>query len=256
MQISRKALYVVLIVAGLLGLIDTVILLGFFDVSFNLGVILPGLAGLVLIIVSFYKLQNEDSFRIRNRKLKYYLVALLLVWLISFIGIEIMLLTGQKSDLSMKVDYLIVLGAGLKGEKMSSTLKSRIDRALNYLEGYPDTKVIVSGGQGPGEDITEAEAMRRYLVANGIADNRVIKEEKSTSTIENLRLSKKIVAETSKKNEIIIVTSDYHMLRAKMLAKRAGLTSYSLPSRTPYYVIVNSYLREYFAIIKSFILDR
>lgn len=256
MQISYKAIYVVLIVAGFLGLLDTVILLGFFDVSFNLGVILPGLAGLVLIIVSLCKLQKEDCFRIRNRKLRYYLLALLLAWLISFIGIEIMLLTGQKSDANKKVDYLIVLGAGLKGEKMSSTLKSRIDCALNYLEGYPDTKVIVSGGQGPGEDITEAEAMRRYLVANGIADNRVIKEEKSTSTIENLRLSKKIVAENSKKNEIMIVTSDYHMLRAKMLAKRAGLTPYSLPSRTPYYVVVNSYLREYFAIIKSFILDR
>ena len=82
------------------------------------------------------------------------------------------------------------------------------------------------------------------------------KEEKSTSTIENLRLSKKIMAGTSKKNEIMIVTRDYHMLRAKMLAKRAGLTPYSLPSRTPYYVLSNSYIREYFAIIKSFFLDR
>jgi len=82
------------------------------------------------------------------------------------------------------------------------------------------------------------------------------KEEHSTSTIENLRLSKEIMVETSEKNEIMIVTSDYHVLRAKMPAKRAGLIPYSLPSRTPYYIMVNSYLREYFATIKSFISDR
>ena len=174
MQNLHRNIYVVLIVFGLLGMLDTIALLMFYDVSINLGIVLPGISGLGIIIISFCKLQNENCFQIRSRKFRKYLMVVLLIWLISFIAIEIMLLTGQKSDEGKKVDYLIVLGAGLKGEKMSSTLKSRVEHGLDYLREYPDTKAIVSGGQGPGEDISEAEAMRIYLVNNGISDDRVI----------------------------------------------------------------------------------
>lgn len=255
MKWSNRLVYLVLMVIGVLGIVDTIVLNIFFDVSIHIGVILPGLVGLFIVFYSLNKLLGIHVFKIPNSLRRVVQVALA-SFVISFILTELIVINAQIPDQDKRVEYLLILGAGLKGERLSPTLASRMNRGLEYLKAYPTTKVIVSGGQGPDEDITEAEAMRRYLVDNGITQNRIIKEEQSTSTIENLRFSKRIIFQNTTSSEILIITSDFHMFRAKMLAKRAGLVPYGLPAKTPYYLLPNSYLREYFALTKSYLFDR
>lgn len=154
-------------------------------------------------------------------------------------------------------DYLIVLGARLYGDIPSPSLRNRLDIAVENLKEYPETKVVVSGGQGKDELIPEAEAMKKYLVDKGIKAERIIIEDKSTNTIENIRFSlEKINQEDPSDNrDLIVVTNKYHIFRAKFLAKRAGVEVRGLPAEIPPSVVVSSYVREYLAVLKSGIFD-
>lgn len=118
-------------------------------------------------------------------------------------------------------DYVVVLGAGIRGTELSLTLKQRLDASLTYAKSHQNIPIIVSGGQGPGEDMTEAQAMSNYLIQNGIAKDRIILENRSTSTEENLEFSKAIIQKNGAfvHPRILIVTSDYHMFRARFIAK-------------------------------------
>jgi uncharacterized SAM-binding protein YcdF (DUF218 family) len=181
------------------------------------------------------------------------------VLLASFVLIESLLLYNARDPLPARADYLIILGAGLNGDKLSWTLWERVNKGYEILQDNPAMKVVVSGGQGPGEWITEAEGMQRYLVEQGIAEERIIKEEQSTSTMENFRYSLKLLEQQpmfDASEPVLVITNDFHMFRAKLLAKRNGLNPIGVPSPTPWYLRPNAYLREYFAVVKSFIFDR
>lgn len=185
------------------------------------------------------------------------LIILLIIGLSSFIVIEsLIFIEGRKREIN-EVDYAIVLGARLYGDKPAPALERRLKAASAYLEKNEDVNVVVSGGQGDNEDIPEAEAMAKYLVHNGIAENRIIIEDKSTSTFENLKFSLDILRDMGGKEdpEVLIVTNDYHLFRAKFLAKRLGMKAYGLAAETTAGAIVPSYVREYFAVIKSFFVD-
>ncbi|NEU29751.1 YdcF family protein [bacterium LRH843] len=149
--------------------------------------------------------------------------------------------------------YLIILGASLKGEVMSLSLYNRMVTALDYLNENPNTKVIVTGGQGKGESITEAEAMARFLLEHGVSEKRIMKEDRSTSTYENLVLSQELLGTGQK--EIVIVSNDFHLFRAGMIAKRLGFEPQFIAAPTPDVVKVQLWLREYAAVVKSFLLD-
>ena len=181
-----------------------------------------------------------------------------LILLSSVLIIEsLILLEGSKTQ-TKKVDYLIVLGARLYGETPSPSLLERLKVALKYLENNKSVKVVVSGGQGADEDIPEALAMSKYLIDKGIDENMVIIEDKSTSTFENLSLSLDKIRQVddSEDIEVLIATNKYHLFRSKMLANRLGMKSYGLPARIPSTTIFTSYIREYFAVIKSFFYDK
>lgn len=184
--------------------------------------------------------------------------AVLIAVAVVFFVIQVLIVSHGLRANTAKVDYLLVLGAGVNGDTPSLILYERLDRALKYLENNKVDKIIVSGGQGPGENITEAEAMKRYLVSKGINEASVIKEEKSKSTLENLRFSKRILDDISSSADFktAIVTSDFHMFRAEFLAKRAGLHGYSVPAPIPVWLIPTYYVRENFAVLKSLIFDR
>jgi len=182
---------------------------------------------------------------------------LLTVFILQFLAVIALITFGGTSDPEARTEYLLILGAELNGETPSEALYQRLDAGIGYLRKYPDTVVIVSGGQGRGEDITEAEAMYRYLVANGIDENRIIKEPYATSTMENFKFSKKLIEQQkgSYTDEITFVTSRYHIFRSRMLAKRNGINARALAARssgTP----VSMYLREYLAFYKSLLFDR
>lgn len=182
----------------------------------------------------------------------------MLLVLASFFLIEGLILISGRQEAQEEVDYLIVLGARLYGEIPSPALEERLKVTKDYLIEKKDVKVIVSGGQGLDELIAEAEAMKRYLVDNGIEEDRIILEDKSTSTFENLKFSLDLVRdiESNENLKFLIVTNKYHIFRAKFIGKRLGIDPYGLPAKIPPSIITQAYIREYFAVIKSFIFDR
>ena len=139
-------------------------------------------------------------------------------------------------------DAIIVLGAGVNGEEPSLSLWERIQAAYDYLEAHPDCVAVLSGGQGDGEDITEAECMFRELTALGIDPQRLILEEQAESTRENLTYS---LALLEGYETIGLVSSDYHLCRAGLMGKNLGLSPVGIPAHTTYpHLYVNYFLRE------------
>jgi uncharacterized SAM-binding protein YcdF (DUF218 family) len=147
-----------------------------------------------------------------------------------------------------EADYVIVLGCQVIGEYASLPLLSRGYTAIRYLNKNPETKVVLAGGRGSGENITEAEALRRLLIENKIDKERILLEEQSKNTRENLKLSNELY-NLSDKN-IVLVTSDYHMFRALSVAKKLKYTNVSgLPSRSQRTALPAFLLREYVTIV-------
>lgn len=180
------------------------------------------------------------------------------LWL--FLSVEGLLLScGERNNTALPVDAVIVLGAGVNGETPSLILQSRIDAAAGYLEKHPDIPVVLSGGQGPGEDISEAEAMYRALRSGGEEDSRYLLEDKSTSTAENFAFSKALLQENGVDTDtavIAVVTSDFHCFRAHLIAQREGLTAVDIPAEVPWRLLeVNYYIREFFALGKTLVFD-
>ncbi|EPR11673.1 YdcF family protein [Ruminiclostridium papyrosolvens] len=255
---KNKYFQIFLYILAAAGIMDTIIIAKRSG-GMDMGILLPAIGGVCIIIWALFK--KTGLYRRRPKfysKLIKVFTGLFLIWLVSFIIITAVIITSAMSDKEQRVDSVIVLGAGLKGETPTLVLKKRLDHTLDYYKLNPDVKIIVSGGQGIGETITEAEGMKRYLVKHNIPENVILKEEKSTSTYENMLYSKKMYESTIGRplDKVLIVTNDFHMFRAKILAKRAGLKPYGISSGTPWYIYPNVCLREYFALFKSIILDR
>ena len=172
-----------------------------------------------------------------------------------FVIIEsFIIMNGLNIGGSQESDYVIVLGARVRGEVPSLTLKYRLDKAFEYLNEHKEATAILSGGQGVDEAISEAEAMRRYLAERGIESKRLILEDKSTNTYENLRNSFMIIDDAHKEARITVVTSNFHVLRGKMIAEDLGKKVNGLGSGTMKVLIPNYYLREFFAVIKQMVI--
>ena len=154
-------------------------------------------------------------------------------------------------------DHVVVLGAGVRGTVPSLSLRERINAAHDYLIANPDSVAVLSGGQGPGEDITEAACMYRELTQMGIDPSRLLLEEMSTSTMENLTFSMDLLESNtgSRPTRIAIVSSEYHIFRAGLFAKELGLESVGIPAKTSWITLrINYYLREIVAVWKYLIL--
>lgn len=191
-------------------------------------------------------------------KLKKVLIPVAVIVLVIFAVLEAVVISGAVQKDRTKADYIVVLGAGLRGDQLSLTLKQRLDATLTCEQGET---IVVTGGQGWNETIPEAVAMKKYLVEQGIPDNRVLEESKSTNTNENLDNAKQMIEAHSGKAlsdlKVKIISSDYHCFRAKMIAKRHGyekVTSYG--AETHPLLIPSFYTREGMALIKSFLCDR
>ncbi|MBQ8359921.1 MAG: YdcF family protein [Oscillospiraceae bacterium] len=153
--------------------------------------------------------------------------------------------------------YIVVLGAGVRGTVPSLTLRERINGAYAYLSANPDTIAILCGGQGPGEDMTEAACMYRELTGMGIDGSRLLLEDQSTSTIENLTfaLEKAEAATGVRPEKIGIVSSEYHLFRACQFAGDLELEAFGIPARTSWFALrLNYYLREIVAVWKYLLL--
>ncbi|MCG3087776.1 YdcF family protein [Sporosarcina cyprini] len=182
------------------------------------------------------------------------------VGLILLCGIAIWVLTGKWIEDGMKPvadgskQYAVILGAKVNGETPSLSLKYRLEKALEYAEAHPDVILILSGGQGPDEGISEAEAMRRHLTQHGVDEQRLIIEDQSTSTYENLLFTKRLLPETV--DELTIISSDFHLARAKKLARDLGLQTDVVIAKTPVSVQAKQNIRERLALIKTMIMGK
>ncbi|ART76116.1 hypothetical protein B4U37_08725 [Sutcliffiella horikoshii] len=191
---------------------------------------------------------------ITKKRVKTLMKITMVMLLIYIIIVHSLIYQTAKQEPPKGMDYLIVLGARVKGEVMTKALLFRVEAALEYLKENPNTKVIASGGQGPGEDITEAEAMRRYFVKHGIEEERIILEDRSTTTFENLSYSKALMEDGA---SVAIVSNDFHMYRASLIGKRLDFAEvHTLAGKTPKIAILKLWSREYFAVAKTWIMDK
>lgn len=140
-------------------------------------------------------------------------------------------------------DYIIVLGAGIIGTRVTPLLAARIDKGIELLRCNPAAKLILSGGQGPGEDIAEGEAMAGYAVQKAVGPEKIIVEGKSASTEENLLFSRELMEKN--RPRVIVVTTAYHVFRALLLAKQLGLKCVGFGARTKWYFTLNALIREF-----------
>lgn len=140
-------------------------------------------------------------------------------------------------------DYIVVLGAGIIGKKVTPLLASRIEKGIELLRYNPNAVLIMSGGQGPGESIPEGEAMAAYAVDQGVERDQLIVEQKSVSTQENLLFSKAFMEK--QKPKIIIVTTAYHVFRALILARKQGMKCVGFGAKTKWYFTLNAFIREF-----------
>lgn len=145
-------------------------------------------------------------------------------------------------------DYIVVLGSGIIGKKVTPLLAARIERGMELLYSNPNAVLIMSGGQGPGEDIPESVAMAAYAVGKGVDAERIIMEQKSVSTEENLLFSRKLIDKEAPK--IVIVTTAYHVFRALILAKQQGLKCVGFGAKTKWYFTLNALIREFVGYLR------
>lgn len=148
-------------------------------------------------------------------------------------------------------EYVIVLGAGVNGTSPSLILSERIQRAYEYLSENPDVICIVSGGQGPNEDITEAKCMFDHLTAKGIDPGRIWQEDKSTNTRENIRFSLDVIEKKTgtRPTSAAIVSNEFHLFRAGLFAQEQNLEMFGVSARTGWLSLrVNYFLREIVAV--------
>lgn len=243
-RISRKTILTYsLYTLGALFLLAA--LIGIFSTGINAGTAITFAVASALLLFAFFYEKLPLAIRIAF----YSLFAIGLVFA-SFLPIY-----GSVETVDYQEDAVIVLGAGLRGEEPSKALRFRLDAAYDYAMQNPKAIVIVSGGQGENELIAESTAMKRYLVKKGLPEDRIMEEDKSTSTQENLAFSKAILDKTlGNYDRIVIISNDYHILRAESLAKEAGFTNVThTAAQTPFSIFVPCTLRECLAVIYYFI---
>ena len=161
------------------------------------------------------------------------LLAFFAIGILVFVGVEGMILRAATLDPASGLDYVIVLGAHVRSTGPSRALALRLDAALDYAADNPDTIFIVSGGQGSNEPCTEADAMKTYLETHGLSSDRILTEDQSTNT------------------------NGFHVCRSLHLADALGYEhAYGIPAKGDLITQPANLFREFFAVIKDYVLVR
>lgn len=240
---NHKPLCITVGILWLMGLFMMLIMTG----HDYLGLALVGIGALMI----FYTLPTFPALRI----LRVIVSVVLAICVGYFCVVESFIIRDARTETDHTADVIIVLGAGVNGTRPSLSLQDRITGAYDYLTAHPDCIAVVSGGQGPGEDITEARCMYDRLTAMGIAPDRIFMEDKATSTLENLRYSMDIIGELPIDEPVIgLVSSEYHLHRAKRLANYVGIDVIGVAAKTSYPTVkANYFIREAFAMTEQYV---
>lgn len=244
----KKTVKILSIISGSL-LIGNFILLILIS-NINLGMV--PVAGLGAVLLGYGIFLDKLPFK----KIISAVIALGIVVILSF-G-TFLAVYGGRDTADYTEQTVIVLGCGIRGERVSVGLAKRLDKAVEYHEKNTEAMIIVSGGQGPQEDISEALAMKRYLVDKGVPEEKIIMEDKSTSTIENFKFSYDIMFEKNLPSHysVVFVTNAYHVYRASEYAEVQGFKDIKhLGTDIVWYTIPMNYMREMLAVVKMWVLD-
>lgn len=181
----------------------------------------------------------------------FYLRTLVIIGIAVYIAFMGFIMAQSRTTVTYKEDVVIILGAGVKNGRVSKALQLRLDAGIDYHRNNPDSYIVVTGGITPQKDTTEAAVMKDYLVQHGIAENMIIVEDKSLSTLENYRFSKAILDKRGiKYTSIVFVTNDFHIYRAKTYAEYCGFeNAHPLSTRTDIFTITPALTREVLGVI-------
>ncbi|MCL2225989.1 MAG: YdcF family protein [Defluviitaleaceae bacterium] len=237
-----KAIKIFFVTVGILALLNLIFILATGNMHF--GHIALGFLAVVVILYGafFEKIAKKIHIAL-------WLACSVPVFFVGFLAVY-----GRGGGVDYTEDAVIVLGAGLRGDEVGGHLARRLDTAIMYLNRNPNAVVVVSGGLGAGRNITEAEAMSRYLAAHGISPERILQEGASTSTYENLAFSKEILAGHFPDGfRAVVVTNDFHIFRAVRQARSLDIDAVGLGASTPWHSFAANYLREMLAIVNFLI---
>lgn len=208
--------------------------------------------GAFLIIVSI--LYYRGIIEAMHKPAKVIFGGIILLGIIYVIVTQCMVISGFRKNDVRDLDYVIVLGSQVKATGPAVVTRYRLDRAYEYAVTNPDTIIIVSGGQGPNEPASEASVMKDYLVARGLDEDRILMEDKSSNTSENLQFCAALYPELTGKS-IGIVSSDFHIFRALAIARKCGYSEITgIPARSVRLYLPNNMIRESVGILKDFLL--
>ncbi len=172
-----------------------------------------------------------------------------------FCTMEGLIISGMVETAGPGAQYAVVLGAQVRGRRITKSLKKRLEAARDYLQENPEAIAVCCGGQGTGEDVPEAEAMRDWLVEQGIDKTRVWMEDRSTSTRENLKFALDLIGDPDAR--IAVVSNNFHIYRAKRIAKRVGFTDVEgIVAASDPKLFINYMVREAFALAKDLMIAR
>lgn len=169
------------------------------------------------------------------------------------IVLSCIMLSATNRDLQASPTAVIVLGCKVNGTTPSLMLQGRIDAAYAYLCENPEIPVVVSGGKGSDESISEAACIRQQLIAKGIAPDRIFCEENATSTAENLQFSKAILTQQGLQGKYLLVTDAFHQYRAQNLAKQYDMQCGAVSADTVWYLLPTYWVREWFGILHAWV---
>ena len=190
------------------------------------------------------------------------LLALVLAGAVAFAALLGVVLAGGHDQLRGDPQVMIVLGCQVREDGPSILLKDRLDKALDYWEDHPEVTVVVSGGQGPNEPVTEARCMADYLIDNGVPEGQILLEDRSRNTVQNLRYSLELLASEGydTTQDVAVVSNGFHLARVRMLWGRVWGGTYNLSTlaapSSHAGARMSMYLREPLALVKSFLFDR
>ena len=189
------------------------------------------------------------------------LLVLIVLALLAFLALEAVVIAGSRSELRKDPDVVLILGCKIWGEEPSPALRRRLDTALDYLEELEARNcaplVVVSGGKGDDEPVSEAQSMADYLMGQGLDAGRILLEDQSTSTASNLKNTIALLEREGLNNpHVTIVSNGFHLTRVRMLAARYGMDCSTLSAPMPDWPSrLYSTLREAPALVKSFLMD-
>ena len=250
---TKKKLPMGTVLFGILGILFILYCIGIAIVGFGTYFFLVwGLVGVLSLLLAAF-LANRELVARLPVWLKVIAVTLFCLGLVLFGTVEGMILTQFHASPAPGADYVIILGAQWKSQGPSEVLRRRLDSAAKYLEQNPDTIVIVSGGQGSNEPVSEAAGMRQYLVDLGVSEERILVEDQSANTMENLVFSGNLL---NKQNDrVVIVTNNFHMFRALQIARKQGYAKVEgLAASSVVGFLPNNLLREFLGVLKDFMV--